>query len=197
MQNHDNSLARCQNKERRVNLKSKRKRNLIKKSIELSKMLDMKVLILFKDLDTEKISIYNSGDQATGHFNLETALQEVQLFQDKGNVIKSFDDEDYDGLKVGPAKHGGHKEEIQSPTTICQSQYFQYQQQNDDQEMSVCNNDEMQNEKVTEEQQSCEEEGSSKIETFKASFLALEKKLSTKFMKAQELCDEVFDEIPS
>ena len=87
------------------------------KSIELSKMLDMKVLILFKDLDTDKISAYNSGNQATGHFDLETAIHEVRLFQQKGNNIKSFDDDDYDCLKVGTKiNHGGnHKDEIQSP----------------------------------------------------------------------------------
>ena len=48
----EGNLARCQNKERRVNLKSKRKRNLIKKAIELSKMLDMNIFIVFQDLDT-------------------------------------------------------------------------------------------------------------------------------------------------
>ena len=53
-------------------MKSKRKRNLIKKAIELSKMLDMNIFIVFQDLDTQKLSIYNSGDSQKGHFNLHS-----------------------------------------------------------------------------------------------------------------------------
>lgn len=108
--NNDNQLARCQNKERRVNLKSKRKRNLVKKSIELCKMLDMKCLIIFKDLDTDKFSIYNSGDQRSGHFNLQTALEELRAYEAKRNVVRCFDDDDYEGLKVGHKVHALEKD---------------------------------------------------------------------------------------
>ena len=81
----DNSnLQRCANKDRRVNLKSKRKRNLIKKAIELTKMLDMKMFIVFKDLDTHKLSIYNSGDKLQGHFNLASVQQEIIAMQNYG-----------------------------------------------------------------------------------------------------------------
>ena len=62
----DTILKRCTNKARRLNLKSKRKRNLIKKAIELSTMLDMDLVMIFKDLDTGKITHYTSGGEKIG-----------------------------------------------------------------------------------------------------------------------------------
>jgi len=35
---------------------------LIKKAIELSQMLDMDMLIVFRDIDTGKMTLYNSGE---------------------------------------------------------------------------------------------------------------------------------------
>ena len=58
---HHDVLPRCDDKIKRLNLKGKRKRNLIKKAIELSQMLEMDMLIVFRDLDTGKITQYNSG----------------------------------------------------------------------------------------------------------------------------------------
>ena len=43
-------------------MKSKRKRNLVKKGIELSKMLDMELLVVFKCKDTGKVTVYSSGE---------------------------------------------------------------------------------------------------------------------------------------
>ena len=68
-------LPRCENKVKRLNLKGKRKRNLVKKAIELSQMLDMDIVIIFRDIDTGKITQYNSGNGATGRplFTIENA----------------------------------------------------------------------------------------------------------------------------
>ena len=54
-------LPRCTIKTKRLNLKSKRKRNLIKKAIELSQMLDMDILMVLKCRDTGKVTVYESG----------------------------------------------------------------------------------------------------------------------------------------
>ena len=54
-------IPRCTNKPKRLNLKSKRKRNLIKKAIELSQMLDMDILMVLKCRDTGKVTVYESG----------------------------------------------------------------------------------------------------------------------------------------
>ena len=44
-----------QDKERRTNLKNKRKRTIFKKAIELSQMCDMDILILVRDRELDKI----------------------------------------------------------------------------------------------------------------------------------------------
>ena len=71
-------LPRCLDKEKRLNLKGKRKRNLIKKAIELSQMLDMEMCMVFRDIDTGKISLYSSGSKVASSsgrslFSLEKA----------------------------------------------------------------------------------------------------------------------------
>lgn len=82
------ALSYYKDKTKRMNLKSKRKRNLVRKAIELTKMLDMDILMVLKDCDTGKISLYNSvlrgkeggGDVAT-FFTIETAMAEIQALR--------------------------------------------------------------------------------------------------------------------
>ena len=95
MNSTTNPLARCQNKARRVNLKSKRKRNLIKKAIELSKMLDMDMLMVFKDHDTGKVSQYTSGDKKTGRYTLDKAVKDMEEHKAAMKLVKTLDDDDY------------------------------------------------------------------------------------------------------
>ena len=71
-------LLRCQNKKRRLNLKSKRKRNLIKKGIELSKMLDMELMVVFKCKDTGKVTVYSSGETPENLFSIDKAAKEIE-----------------------------------------------------------------------------------------------------------------------
>lgn len=93
--NSADPLARIPQKGRRMNLKSKRKRNLIKKAIELSSILDMEMCLIFKDLDTGKITQYTSGDKTREHFTIEKALEEIQEFKTKRRTIKTYDNDDY------------------------------------------------------------------------------------------------------
>ena len=55
--------ALVQDRERRTNLKSKRKRNIVKKAIELSHMCNMDILILIRDREMDKLFQYSSGRQ--------------------------------------------------------------------------------------------------------------------------------------
>lgn len=91
-----------EDRERRRNLKSKRKRNLFKKAIELSQMCNMKVLILVHDTDTDKISQYSSGglDGLNEIYSVERAVTEYVRLQKLDGKIKIFNDKDYDELKI-------------------------------------------------------------------------------------------------
>ena len=65
-------------------------------------MLDMDMCFVFRDIDTGKISIYTSGAEDTPHrqrFELERAIEEVQVWKNRKRIIKYYDDSDYDKLK--------------------------------------------------------------------------------------------------
>ena len=68
---------------------------MVKKAIELTQMLDMEMLIIFKDLDTGKLSQYTSGDAVKGFFTIDKAIEDLKAFRAKGKVVKTFDDGDY------------------------------------------------------------------------------------------------------
>ena len=92
-------LSRCQNKVKRLNLKSKRKRNLVKKAIELTLMLDMDILVVMRDNDTEKYYKYMSGNKRKGHFTWEQTIKDIEDLNRKGIAVKMYDDDDYFSLK--------------------------------------------------------------------------------------------------
>lgn len=92
--------ARIQDKQRRVNLKCKRKRNIIKKAIELRNMLDMDVFMIFFDRDTGKYSQYTSGNERSGRYTFEMVRAEVDAQIALGKKIRLFDDDDYAKLRI-------------------------------------------------------------------------------------------------
>ena len=73
---------------------------MIMKAIELCSMHDMQMLIIFKDLDTGKLSQYTSGDDRKGHFSLMEALREITQYRFAGKEIRTWDDDDYKGKKA-------------------------------------------------------------------------------------------------
>ena len=52
-------------------MKHKRKRNLIKKAIELSVVMDMDIYMVLRDRDTGKYSQYTSATQSGGLFTID------------------------------------------------------------------------------------------------------------------------------
>lgn len=69
--------SKLQNHKQLINTKSKRKRNLVKKSIELSLMCDVDVLLIVRDKLQKKITVYESGE--VGHrFTVEEASRHFE-----------------------------------------------------------------------------------------------------------------------
>ena len=60
----------------RINIKSKRKRTLLRKAIEVSRLCNLQILIVIRDIESKKIIEYNSGKSPRDHFTLETALKD-------------------------------------------------------------------------------------------------------------------------
>ena len=65
-------------------------------------MLDMDTLIVFRDIDTGKITQYSSGQDGTGRqlFTLEDAQAEINKWKAKGRQVVKFDDTDYAKFKT-------------------------------------------------------------------------------------------------
>ena len=88
-------IQRVEDKKKRLNLKQKRRRNLVRKAIELVKMLDMDILMVMKDKDTGRYAQYTSGDKQSGHFDLDQVDGELKRV---GKKVKILDDDDYKTL---------------------------------------------------------------------------------------------------
>ena len=79
---------------RRINIKSKRRKNLFKKAMELKSMCGLEVLIILKDPDYNKVQVYNSSSE--GSFPDNKVLQMLKHDgKGKGPKIRYFTDEDY------------------------------------------------------------------------------------------------------
>ena len=84
-----------------INVKSKRMRYLFKKAIELSKMCEMQVLIVVKDDQQDRVTMYRSGkkDSLDGKaYSAEEALSQIQERRKQKKNIKVFTDDDYAAL---------------------------------------------------------------------------------------------------
>ena len=58
---HEAPPAFVEERHRRINIKSKRRRNIFKKAMELKSMCGLDVLIILKDPDYNKVQMYNSS----------------------------------------------------------------------------------------------------------------------------------------
>lgn len=66
-------LEVVENRVQRINLKSKRKRTVIKKVIEFSQLFDLDILMIIHDKEMHKVFEYNSGSQKSGFFSFDNA----------------------------------------------------------------------------------------------------------------------------
>ena len=64
-----------EDKQQRINIKSKRKRTLLRKAIEVSQKCSLDILIVIRDNETNKVYEYNSGNIETDLFTLLEATR--------------------------------------------------------------------------------------------------------------------------
>ena len=79
----------------RVNIKSKRKRTLLRKAIEVSQLCSLDILIVIRDKETRKIYEYNSGRQENQLFTLKKAV-EAKVLDNYFSIV--YNDSSYDQL---------------------------------------------------------------------------------------------------
>lgn len=82
----------------KINVKSKRKRYLFKKAIELSQMCDLQIVIVVKDQIFDRITTYCSGKLKENIFSAEEALELIKTKRAEKKPVKMFTDDDYYSL---------------------------------------------------------------------------------------------------
>ena len=93
-------------KNKRINLKSKRTRTLFRKAIEVSKMCNLDIFILINDRDTFRVTEYNSltsSSPANQHlFSIDRVLDSIKRIDSDlvqpSRFFKKYTDADYEAL---------------------------------------------------------------------------------------------------
>ena len=78
---------------KRINYKSKRKKTLIKKAIEISQLCNLGIVLVIHDAEMNKVIQYNSGTSKNGLFTLDAARNALQEVQDKKKFYEFHTDE--------------------------------------------------------------------------------------------------------
>lgn len=100
---------------KRINLKSKRKRTLLKKIIEMSQLCKLDMLLVIHDAEMNKVIEYNSGSQHLGTlFDLEKASEMVHLARGKKMIHKLLNDDIYKKLLRGQQPSGSKHDSKES-----------------------------------------------------------------------------------
>lgn len=102
------NLKQIENQSKLTNVKSKRRRNLVKKAIELSNLCDVETVLVVRDKKTKRITLYESS---ADEFTLEDAkklLDDIKFAQCpealKWSKI-SYTNENYMNIKEEPVVH--------------------------------------------------------------------------------------------
>ena len=94
-------------KNKRINLKSKRTRTLFRKAIEVSRMCNLDIFILINDRDSSRVLEYNSMHPVTQQlFGIEDAFKHatncMNAITNQSRFCKRYTDTDYESLKQQP-----------------------------------------------------------------------------------------------
>ena len=94
-------------KNKRINLKSKRTRTLFRKAIEVSRMCNLDIFIMINDRDSSRVLEYNSIHPVTQHlFGIDDAFKlatnYINAITNQTRFYKWYTDADYESLKQQP-----------------------------------------------------------------------------------------------
>ena len=93
-------------KQRRINIKSKRRRNFLKKAIELKSMCGLEMLVVIKDTEQNRVHVYNMIQaQTQADCKLLSAIASMNSQSQPVTKVEHFkmlyyDDSCYDRLRV-------------------------------------------------------------------------------------------------
>ena len=65
------TLNKLQEHKTLINAKSKRRRNLVKKSIELSELCDLDVVLIIRDIKYHRVTTFESGSSTQNRFTTD------------------------------------------------------------------------------------------------------------------------------
>ena len=89
------SFELVEDRTKRINLKCKRKRNLIKKAIELQKLSDLDICIVIRDREMDKIMQYASGTKDAGLFEVNVAQELIESLEEDDKRYSMYDNDSY------------------------------------------------------------------------------------------------------
>ena len=101
-----------------INIKSKRKRYLFRKGIELSQMCKVQVLILVRDTDQDRITMYCSGKKEDGVYSPEEAFAHIRGNDGSKKSVKVFTDDDYKDLDLTIREYNKKKPKKKTQVTV-------------------------------------------------------------------------------
>ena len=81
--------------EKRINLKSKRKKTLVRKIMEFSQMIGIDIYLVMHDGEMNRVITYSSGTKAKGLFTSENASQVMDHARRGFKYLKELTDDDY------------------------------------------------------------------------------------------------------
>ena len=77
------NLETIKNQAKLTNVKSKRRRNLVKKAIELSNLCDLETILLIRDKKNRRVTLYESDPQGFSLDQAQEQLEEIKFHVSK------------------------------------------------------------------------------------------------------------------
>ena len=88
-------MAVIDDRTKRINLKSKRKKTLMKKVMEMSQLFNLGIFLVIHDHEFNKVYEYNSGTYESGLFQIDDVHRVLKLAKCGEVLHKYFTNDDF------------------------------------------------------------------------------------------------------